>query len=65
MPQINFNIKVITGKRTELEVVCTPMSTNEKILEFKDSDRKLSENKLASHIEKSIKETLQKYAVGQ
>lgn len=58
---INFNVKVTSGKKTEIQVGCYGTSVNEKFLEFKDSKKTISENKIAAFIEKSVKEALEKY----
>lgn len=60
--QININVKVKTGKKSEIEVSAYCTSVNEKILEFKGSSKKISSQKIARWIEEELKRVLKKYS---
>lgn len=62
--EVNFNVKIKTGKRTAIRVRCYSTSVNTKTMEFKDSERKITDAKVSDWIEKLIKEGLSKYASG-
>ena len=58
---VNFSLKVKSGKRLPIEVTCYPTGVNEKHLEFQNSNKKISDMKIAEWINKALKEVLEKY----
>jgi hypothetical protein len=59
--EINFNLKVKSGKRSPIEVRCYATSVNEKRLEFQGSNKTITETKISNWLEKALKEVLEKY----
>lgn len=58
MPTYNFNVKVTTGKNTDIEVVCCRTAYSDKQIEFKGSKLKVNNKRLADYIERLIKQGL-------
>lgn len=54
MPEININIKIIGGKRTDTKVYAVTKSQKKKIIAFNNGN-KISENVFMEHIEKEVK----------
>ena len=55
MPELNFRIKIVGGKRTPLEVYVTSMSVNRKELTFKNG-KIISDEELEGVIDGAIVE---------
>lgn len=54
---INLNVKIKAGKRTQIDVGVYPTSVNEKIIEF-NNGKTISEIEIADYLQKTLTNAL-------
>jgi hypothetical protein len=58
MPTHNFNVKITTGKRTDLEITVLGTAVNKKTIQFSETDSALYTNEMGAIIEEAIHRAL-------
>lgn len=62
---LNFNLKVISGKRTDVKVEIYSTAVNSKVLEFKNSKKTMTDRQLADAIAELLTKRLKAWASEQ
>ena len=62
---LNFNLKVISGKRTDVKVEIYSTAVNSKVLEFKNSKKTMTDRQLADAIDELLTKRLKAWASEQ
>ena len=62
---LNFNLKVISGKRTDVKIEIYSTAVNSKVLEFKNSKKTMTDRQLADAIDELLTKRLKAWASEQ
>ena len=62
---LNFNLKVISGKRTDVKIEIYSTAVNSKVLEFKNSKKTMTDRQLADAIDELLTKRLNAWASEQ
>jgi C1A family cysteine protease len=62
---LNFNLKVLCGKRTETQAQCSSTAVNVKIMQFKDSNLEISDLQFQKIVEDAVLKAIEKLKVEQ